>query len=105
MGWLAHGEVAKAEAARVVMLPDCPSKLSVAAVRKLLRAGITYENLRVEINTLPLIRVGPGYTLFPLRDGYVCVSHRNRSATEIVRNWKLETKKEPSAEAVGVTNR
>ncbi|MBK1884819.1 hypothetical protein JIN85_20585 [Luteolibacter pohnpeiensis] len=51
------------------LVPRITSLLTTSEVADLLRAGITRGDLQRRINSLPLIRIGPGYVLYTLKDG------------------------------------
>ena len=78
-------------------LPQVPSRLDLHAVKALLEKGITDGELTKKINTLPIVRIGPGYVLYILSDGHL-VTPLYEGDSEVVREWKLTPNQKPKAE-------
>jgi hypothetical protein len=72
----------------IITIPRSKSLLSTSEVEGILKSGITRERLRERINSLPLVRIGPGYVLYYLKDGRLLLPTSN-TATEPVTVWRL----------------
>ena len=64
------------------------SALSTSDVSELLREGITKSALQQKINSLPLLRIGPGYVIYHLKDGKLRLPLSDGSK-EKVTEWEL----------------
>lgn len=65
------------------------STLDMKSTERLIRSGITYADLCTKLNSIPLIRIGPGYVLYSLADGTLRVPlHREDNAK--VTDWEFE---------------
>jgi hypothetical protein len=71
-----------------VIHPRHTSLLSSSEVEGILKSGITRERLRERTNSLPLLRIGPGYVLYYLKDGSLRLP-LSTVDTEPVTVWRL----------------
>jgi hypothetical protein len=66
-------------------------------VRTLLEKGISDGELRKKINTLPIVRIGPGYVIYILSNGHLRTP-LYEDDSHVVQEWTLTPNQKPKAE-------
>lgn len=70
------------------LIPNLTSKLSIEDTRKLLESRVTYEQLRLKINAIPMIRIGSGYVIYYLADGNLKMPISIKPTEKVIK-WRL----------------
>ena len=81
-------------------IPKITSDFDMKDTEKLLVAGITAGRFSSMLNTIPMIRIGPGYVRYFLSDGSLKIPLHEKD-TETVKKWVLTPSDSKKAEQSG----
>ena len=77
--------------------PKLQSDVDMKSAEAMLKSGISRPDLAEKLNTIPLIRVGPGYTIYWLEDGSLKIPYQEDDA-KIIKEWQIQAYEVKEAE-------
>lgn len=88
----------------IKVLSTGKSDLDTTETRALFERGITYKELTLATKTIPMLRVGPGYLLYWLKDGSLTIPITDDRSKQ-VGEWELQPYQTKKAEQLMDVNR